>query len=203
MPADYLSRTGYRLPTEAEWEYACRAGTSTMYGFGDSPEWLDKHAWMLGNARDRSWQVGRLKPNNLGLFDMHGNAFEWTQDPALYYRMGSGLRPLDDNVFLYTIDPNERRLLRGGSWNEAPRYGRAAYRFLGVPGLRFGSSGFRVVVSRLAASTPTPAGTTRERAGTRRSTERPARSPASPDRGPASGLLCGAPAKVRCARRVW
>src|SRR5215813_8055687 len=70
---DALERTGYRLATEAEWEYACRAGTTTPYYFGAAEELLGRYAWYLYSSRDRSWPVGQKRPNDLGLFDMHGN----------------------------------------------------------------------------------------------------------------------------------
>ena len=76
LPANYLSRTGYRMPTPAEWEYACRAGTATSRPFGDSEELLREYAWYVQNSNDRAWPVGQLKPNDLGLFDMLGNGFE-------------------------------------------------------------------------------------------------------------------------------
>ena len=80
---DGLKRNGYRLPTRAEWEYAVRAGTETTWSFGDSAELLRYYGWFVGNSNDRSWPVGTLKPNDFGLFDVHGNATEWLQ-PSRY-----------------------------------------------------------------------------------------------------------------------
>jgi formylglycine-generating enzyme required for sulfatase activity len=79
-PADFLKRTGYRLPTEAEWEYACRAGADTSRYYGSSETLLQHYAWYLANAEDHAWPVGMRKPNDFGLFDMHGNASTWCQD---------------------------------------------------------------------------------------------------------------------------
>src|SRR5262249_54429099 len=80
LKANYLSLAGYRLPTEAEWEYACRAGVETNRYYGESEELLGKYGVYSGNSRDhRSWPVGSLKPNDLGLFDMHGNLWCWCQ----------------------------------------------------------------------------------------------------------------------------
>ncbi|MFI5461423.1 MAG: formylglycine-generating enzyme family protein, partial [Isosphaerales bacterium] len=80
IPADVLQRTGYRLPTEAEWEFACRSGTVTSRYFGLSIELLGKYAWSQANSREHAWSCGSLLPNDLGLFDMLGNEFEWVHD---------------------------------------------------------------------------------------------------------------------------
>ena len=88
---DYAARSGYRLPTEAEWEWACRAGTTTSRYYGQADELLAKYAWYTDDSSDKSaakpkpqlWPVGRLKPNDWGLFDTLGNALEWTQDYCL------------------------------------------------------------------------------------------------------------------------
>jgi len=81
LPADFLERTGYRLPTEAEWEFACRAGSTTVWPMGEDSEHLPKYAWFNSNSPQANCQpVARLKPNDFGLFDMLGNASEWCQD---------------------------------------------------------------------------------------------------------------------------
>jgi formylglycine-generating enzyme required for sulfatase activity len=81
LPRDYLHRTGYRMPTEAEWEYACRAGATTSRFFGSSEELLPECAWYTGTTfNERPWPGGQLKPNDLGLFDILGSVWEWGQD---------------------------------------------------------------------------------------------------------------------------
>jgi formylglycine-generating enzyme required for sulfatase activity len=85
LKANYLSLTGYRLPTEAEWEYACRAGAVTSRYYGETTELLDKYGWYWDNAHERTWRVGSKKPNDLGLFDVHGNVYTWCQERARGY----------------------------------------------------------------------------------------------------------------------
>ena len=80
VAADFLSRSGYRLPTAAEWEYACRAGSVTRWSLGEAEDLLTKYAWCVSNSWSRLHPVGTLRPNDLGLFDMHGNAWEWCSD---------------------------------------------------------------------------------------------------------------------------
>jgi formylglycine-generating enzyme required for sulfatase activity len=125
------SKTGksYRLPTEAEWEYACRAGTSTAYSFGDAPKELGDHAWFAGNSKKRPNPIGQKKPNPFGLHDMHGNTAEWVidqYDPAFY---GKAARPGEVPVNV----PGDRRyshVVRGGGWKDkAPALRCAARRF--------------------------------------------------------------------------
>src|SRR5262249_19247663 len=80
IPADVLVRTGYRLPTDAEWEYGCRSGTVTGRYYGLTTDLLGEYAWYQANSEEHAWACGSLLPNDLGLFDMLGNMYEWCQD---------------------------------------------------------------------------------------------------------------------------
>ena len=130
----------YRLPTEAEWEYACRAGTATGYYFGDEAHRLAEYAWFTNNSNSQTQPVGRKKPNAFGLFDMHGNVCEWCADwcdPAYYQE-----QPTSD-----PLGPTSGadRVVRGGSWAAWVRTCRSAYRQGYPPGFRDDDLGFRVV----------------------------------------------------------
>jgi formylglycine-generating enzyme required for sulfatase activity len=116
----------YRLPTEAEWEYACRAGSTTAYSFGDDPEMLDTYAWNIDNSEEKSQRVGQKKPNSWGLYDMHGNVMEWTADqyvPDYFSRLA--IPAINPFVRPETLYP---RTARGGSWNDNPEQLRSAFR---------------------------------------------------------------------------
>jgi serine/threonine protein kinase/formylglycine-generating enzyme required for sulfatase activity len=143
LPADYLRRRGYRLPSEAEWEYACRADAVTSRHYGQADELLDNYAWYLGNAKNRTWPVGLLEPNDFGLFDMHGNVWQWCQDPALLYHLGRRGQPAEDREFLYTVTDEQKRVLRGGSFYAADADVRSAYRLTDPPSNRYASVGLR------------------------------------------------------------
>jgi formylglycine-generating enzyme required for sulfatase activity len=138
MPADYLGRSGYRLPTEGEWEFACRARSETSRFFGKSEEMLDHYAWHVGNSQDRAWPTGSLKPNDHGLFDMLGNVWEWCQDRWMNRWSGR----VDDTG---TVDADTNRVLRGGSFDSSSRMVRSAYydRFE-KPTVRSDEIGFRI-----------------------------------------------------------
>jgi formylglycine-generating enzyme required for sulfatase activity len=130
LPADYLKRTGYRLPTEAEWEYACRAGTRTSRWYGTTPELLDEVAWYYGNSQGHAWHAGLLKPNDLGLFDVYGNASEWCLDRYAPYPVSAdGQASEDQEDRSLVILSSEIRAARGGSFNELAADQRSAARF--------------------------------------------------------------------------
>jgi formylglycine-generating enzyme required for sulfatase activity len=117
----------YRLPTEAEWEYACRAGTTTAYSFGDKPEDLGDYAWFADNAGDAYQKVGQKKPNLWGLYDMHGNVAEWTLDAYATTTYQARKGQATDNPFVVPTQTYPR-VVRGGSWIDSPRSLRSAAR---------------------------------------------------------------------------
>ena len=118
----------YRLPTEEEWEYACRAGTVTKFSFGDEEDMLDEYGWSYSNSDNKLHSVGLKKPNGWGIHDMHGNVWEWCS--SKYFNTGIG------------------RVLRGGSWDDLPHVCRSAVRDLNRPGDRYLNMGFRVAKSK-------------------------------------------------------
>jgi formylglycine-generating enzyme required for sulfatase activity len=124
----WLSRkTGryYRLPTEAEWEYACRAGTTTAYSFGDDPSELEQYAWFADNAGEGYHKVGLKKPNPWGLHDMHGNVAEWVLDQFTPEGYPQDLRKEDPLLVPKTLYP---RVVRGGGWDKSAAALRSAAR---------------------------------------------------------------------------
>jgi formylglycine-generating enzyme required for sulfatase activity len=130
----------YRLPTEAEWEYAARAGTTTTYCFGDDPQRLGEYAWYSENSGSKTHPVGQLKSNAWGLYDIHGNVWEWVQDwfAEDFYRQRSN--PDRDPQ---GPDNGQYRVLRGGSWNLVAWGVRVADRYWYEPGSRHANVGFR------------------------------------------------------------
>lgn len=130
----------YRLPTEAEWEYACRAGTTTAYFFGDDLDNLGGYAWYSANSSGVTHPVGEKLPNAWGLYDMHGNVWEWCSDWYGKYPTGSALDPQGPPT-------GERRALRGGSWYEAASDCYTSCRIKRTPDKGHGSVGFRLALS--------------------------------------------------------
>lgn len=140
---DFLRRKGYRLPTEAEWEYACRADAVASRYYGQSDELLVKYAWYQKNSGDRSWPVGSLKPNDLGLFDMYGNAWQWCHDSYADYTPTQGGKSAEDVSDTSPLLEKTCRVLRGGGFYYPSEYLRSAYRYRLQPGVRLASYGFR------------------------------------------------------------
>jgi len=120
---------GYRLPTEAEWEYACRAGTDGDYSFGSEARKLGEHAWFSDNAGKKTKPVGQKKPNPWGLYDMHGNVAEWCNDTydKSYYASGPSSNPRGPA-------DGKQYVLRGGSWKSTAEALRSSYRLAENPG---------------------------------------------------------------------
>jgi formylglycine-generating enzyme required for sulfatase activity len=127
----------YRLPTEAEWEYAARAGTTTAYSFGDDASLLGQYAWYKDNAGEQTHPVAQLKPNAWGLYDMHGNVWEWVQDWYQRYRTEAVTDPQGP-------PSGTHRGRRGGAWNNLEQICRSANRY-SVTGYRDDFLGFRLV----------------------------------------------------------
>lgn len=133
----------YRLPTEAEWEYAARAGSTTAYSFGDEADSLGAYAWYDGNSGNKTHPVGQKRPNNWGLYDMHGNVLEWVQDwyGSDYYSRSK----VTDNPGGPSAGGN--RVVRGGCWIDGAVHCRSATRSLITPASRSGCYGFRLALS--------------------------------------------------------
>jgi len=133
-----------RLATEVEWEYACRAGTTTVYSFGDDPSKLGEYAWFQGNAESEGEHyphaVGTKKPNLWGLYDMHGNVWEWCADWHTYSYPNADVHAPKSSA------TGMARVLRGGSWGSHPYDCSAASRLRTSPDFRSSHHGFRVVV---------------------------------------------------------
>jgi len=135
----------YRLPTESEWEYACRAGTTTGYSFGDDASQLGEYAWYREKKDRRSWPqyahtVGQKKPNPWGLYDMHGNVWEWCSDWHGDYPSESVTDPAGPSS-------GSSRVIRGGAWFSSAEQCRSAFRLRESPSIVGNSLGFRVALS--------------------------------------------------------
>lgn len=130
----------YRLPTEAEWEYAARAGSTGDYCFGNDTNLLGEYAWHNENSDGMTHPVGQKKPNAWGLYDMHGNVSEWCED---FYHENYEGAPIDGSAWVTSQD-GKYRLIRGGSWYVNPGDARASYRNSNYPNVRHGDGGFRI-----------------------------------------------------------
>jgi formylglycine-generating enzyme required for sulfatase activity len=142
MPEEKAARRSYRLPTEAEWEYACRAGSTTAFSSGDTAESLGEYAWVGESANNgKPHPVGEKKPNRLGLYDMHGNVWEWCQDwYDVFYPPRAATDPQGPNGGKY-------RVVRGGCFFLDAANCRAAVHFSFLPTTRTFNCGFRVALS--------------------------------------------------------
>ncbi|MCY2986332.1 MAG: SUMF1/EgtB/PvdO family nonheme iron enzyme, partial [Planctomycetota bacterium] len=139
----------YRLPTEAEWEYACRAGSTSKYSFGDSEAELGTYAWYNKNSNSTTHPVGEKQANAWGLYDMHGNVYEWCQDAYGPYKAG----PASDSLGPGSVSG---RVFRGGGWSSTAAFCRSAGRFCSSPSLRDIFLGFRLAAETARPSTPPP-----------------------------------------------
>lgn len=128
----------YRLPSEAEWEFACRAGSAMKFSFGDNEDDLGDYAWYDKNSGRRTHPVAQKKPNAWGLYDMHGNVSEWCQDWQDDYPSGSVKDPKGPSS-------GQHRVLRGGSWGSSTVVVRSAFRGQDYPVVRSNDIGFRLV----------------------------------------------------------
>lgn len=140
LPEERKAGRVYRLPTEAEWEYACRAGTNTKYSFGDDESRLGEYGWYDGNADSQSHPVGQKKANAWGLYDMHGNVWEWCSDLYAVYPEGAATDPKGP-------EKGSDRAFRGGCWGNAAAYCRSAYRYGYQPQYQHDYLGLRVALS--------------------------------------------------------
>src|SRR5581483_4303456 len=131
LPSDCLKRTGYRLPTEIEWEFACRGGVGASRPFGEGEQLLDQYGWCLRNSDDHAWPVGMLKPNDYGMFDMLGNVMERCHDTA----------DADERL---TVNDTTLTQVRGGEFGAAPHNLRSARRHFNQASDEWASVGFRV-----------------------------------------------------------
>lgn len=133
-----------RLPSEAEWEYACRAGTTTKYSFADDARDLGAYAWFLGNSKGEDPPVGRKKPNAWGLYDMHGYIWEWCADTWSDTHEGAA-----SNGAPRRSKDNDARVLRGGSWADPADSARCAFRLKAARTARSDRIGFRCVKAEI------------------------------------------------------
>ncbi len=131
LQSDYI----YRLPTDAEWEYIARGGTESIYSFGNNKSALPQYGWSYGNSDEQAHPVAELLPNPFGLYDVHGNVWEWVEDGAA--KLLGGIDPLQSS--------GRYRVVRGGSWSNRAQYLRSVNRSIDYLGLRSSDVGFRLL----------------------------------------------------------
>ncbi|MEK7992405.1 MAG: formylglycine-generating enzyme family protein, partial [Planctomycetota bacterium] len=143
---------GYRLPTEAEWEYACRAGTTTAYFFGNDPSKLKDYAWFEGNSGGKPQPVGQKPPNAWGLYDMHGNVWEWCNDfyQVDYYQQSPKENPRGPKT-------GDTKVVRGGAWKFSDETCRCGYRYNENPGYADVCFGYDIYGFRCVRNATAPA----------------------------------------------
>ena len=141
LPAGYE----YRLPSEAEWEFACRAGTTNLFSFGDDPSVADQFAWTAENSEATTHPVGLKRPNPWGLYDMHGNVWEWCLDWFAPYPAAPLTNPAGPASSKFKV-------FRGGGWNQDIEYARAANRFMMSPSNGIHFVGFRLALGQIHSS---------------------------------------------------
>ena len=142
LPEENAAGREYRLPTESEWEYSCRARSGAAYSFGDAAELLGDYSWFDGNAERQTHPVGQKRANRWGLYDMHGNVCEWCQD---WYEFYPSIKEIDPTGPI----GGSLRVRRGGSWRHDAKFCGAAYRYASEPQSRSPDCGFRVALSRI------------------------------------------------------
>ncbi len=144
LAEDYLDRRGYRLPTEPEWEYACRAGAETGFSFGANPAYLEHYAVYAAKSEGEPWAVQSKKPNDFGLFDMHGNVAEWCQDQYAQHTVNEDLTSLPLPDFARPVEDADPRVVRGGTYLDPAELLHSAARGDQLPSQRDRVCGFRV-----------------------------------------------------------
>ena len=152
LPTEKAAGNVYRLPTEAEWEYACRAGTTTKFSFGDDDSEFEHYGWYYENSGNKPHQVGSKQPNAWGLYDMHGSVFEWCQDWYGDYPSGSLTNPTGATSGSGVAQAvgkavDSLRVLRGGCWRYPSENCKSAYRSVFGPSMSTSYMGFRVCLS--------------------------------------------------------
>jgi formylglycine-generating enzyme required for sulfatase activity len=146
LPEEKKAGREYRLPTEAEWEYACRAGSKTSYSFDDEQGLLPEYGWFNRKSSQRTHTVGLLEPNAWGLYDMHGNVWEWCSDWYVEYPQGAVSDPTGPKEGSF-------RVFRGGSWRDVAAICRSAFRCMLDPSYRGIGIGFRLALSSSVVTT--------------------------------------------------